>query len=428
VRLAEQLLRPATYLPSIARAVDAFAYRRPADAALLRRDPAAVATRLARAMAAGVWQHEPARRRVFQLDKPRSLVDLGTLDRIVHGTVARLLGEQFEPRYSRHLYSYRRGRTREHVVEELLALAAVARRTQPDVRTRGLWVLRFDVARYTDCIPLTDASALWRQLAAWAPDEPPWVYAMLRDLTRCASVGEFADRGTPTGSPLCNVLLNLYLTDLDAELVPRCDAYLRFGDDVTIVAASAAAADQRLAEVQAHLAGKALAINEAKLERIYWNGGAAEAPAAERAAGWRGQRYFRFVGYDLSFLGEQRPKTPRRRAVLAAVATRLRAVARALPADASVAARADALCEAAAVLLDPSSPLAVTSVGALVRATSCRTQLAELDRELALIVASLAAGVGGPKAFRAMPWRALRARGLPSLTVLRNRGRQAAAP
>ena len=71
--------------------------------------------------------------------------------------------------------------------------------------------------------------------------------------------------------------------------------------------------------------------------------------------------------------------------------------------------------------LSRQSPLAAAHAPLLGDAVSDRGQLRQLDHLLALWTAEAASRRGGVRAFRALPWRRLRALGLPSLVVARNR-------
>ena len=417
--LAKQLADPAIYHEAIARTVAALQFTRHDESELLNRNAPEIAKRLARALTDGSYVHGPAHRRMVLLDKLRSVVQLTTIDRVVHSAVAALLSRAFESKYSEDLYSYRAGRGRMPIVDRLLAMAAANRRGHDDVRQRGLWVLRFDVASYGDSIPIDDASELWPLLDHWLAAEPPWVHALMRTLVRCAATDEFTTRGVPTGSPMNNPMVNLYLSDLDAEMGKSTPLYVRFGDDVTIVCDSAEACDVAHAHVLATLTRKQLTVNKGKFARFYWNG----AGRPPTIPGWVGARHITYVGFDVGYDGTFRAKKSARRLLVHDLVERLRAAGRRLPSRYSPEQRATALAGAARALLDPRSPFVLPALSGFLAGTSCRIQLGEIDRLLATEIASLAAAVGGPKAFQTVTWKSLHRAGLPSLTATKNRGR-----
>ncbi|MEZ4367808.1 MAG: reverse transcriptase domain-containing protein [Kofleriaceae bacterium] len=413
--LAARLADPAAYLPSIERVAAALAPARPAEAAALRREPMAVARRLVAAVAAG-WRPAPAARRTIVVDKPRTVVELEPLDRIVHGVVGAALTDVLEPQLPDGLYSYRRGRNAAGAARAVHAAAVAHRAARPDPTTRGLWVIRFDVADYGDSVPIDDDAPLWPMLASALAGEPAPVAALVRTLLSCGAEGEFARRGLPVGSPVANPMNNLYLVGLDRQLAATAEVAVRYGDDVTAVFTTAAAAADALAEAEAELARLGLALRASKLQRLYWTGSGRR----PTVAGWSPARHVPVCGLEVAFVGGDRVKTSRRRALLAALRQRLRATARLLP-PGPPATRAEGLCQAARALLAVDSPLVLPTVPPLLDATSCRTQLAEMDRAIAVEIAGLAAGVPGPRALRVVSWRSLHAAGLPSLTAQRNR-------
>src|SRR5690606_36373187 len=120
--------------------------------------------------------------------------------------------------------------------------------------------------------PLHDGSSVWTLLTAALPNEPRWVLELVQKLARCGATGAFERHGVPTGSALCNPLINLYLTDLDATLERQSLAHFRYGDDVCVVLESAESADALLEWTVNALAHKELWLRPEKIERIYWTG------------------------------------------------------------------------------------------------------------------------------------------------------------
>jgi len=238
----------------------------------------------------------------------------------------------------------------------------------------------------------------------------------VRSLSQCGAHGSFATCGVPNGSALSNPLINLYLADVDTLLEQRALTAVRYGDDVGAVFATADEAEAALSEVLAVLARKGLGLRQEKLARLYWTGSGRR----PEIGGWSPARHVTMCGLDVAFNGGDRVKTARRRALLADLFTRLRNSSRLLPVEVPEV-RAKLLCEAASVVLDPRSPLALPGFAPFLRNTSCRVQLREMDRMIAIEVAGLAANARGPRAFRQVAWRRLYDLGLPSLTVLRNR-------
>ena len=414
--LWETLRDPAIYRDAIARVLRDAERDPDGQLALLRRDGDRLAARLARELADRTWTQVPLARHIVRADKPREVVRLPVPDRIVHAAVATALVARLEPQLPTSLYSYRPGRGTHQAIRALLASVRAYRQRRISVRERGLFVLRFDVQSYGDTVPLDDASPLWSQLAAVLPDEPPWFLTLLRAMIRG---GEERALGLPTGSPLSNPLQNLYLAELDRHLAEHARGSARFGDDVIAIFDDLAGAQRARTAIDEHLAHLRLRANPDKRIDAYWTH-----PGRPGPPGWRGLRFVRYLGVELGFDGEVRLATARRRVAVSALRSRISSLARHLAeGPQELEARAARLCAALRPAYDLRSPFVVPELEDVLSRVSCRQQLGEIDREVALAAAVALTGVRGPAAFRLLPWRALHAHGLPSLVALRNRGR-----
>src|SRR4051812_39003516 len=375
------LSRPDVYRAAIDRLIRGAAHDEDGEISLLQRERGELARRLARDMAARRWTQQPVRRGFALLDKRRELVKLDTVDKVVHGAVAAVLSRQLERVLPDSLYSYRRGRGPRHVVHAVRALLRSYRRRAVPVTERGLFVVRFDVAAYGDSLPVGPDSELWPMLRDALPGEDPWLLDTIAAMIRCdAGAAEPRQVGVPTGSPVANPMVNLYLVDLDRGLEAIATLYLRFGDDCLVICETAEAAARARGTLEATLARKRLRVNPAKLLARYWNAAGRPGPA-----GWRGASHVSYVGSDIAFSGTVRAKLDRRKACLAAIRARVAAIGGLLgpvadPGDGTAArARAAALCASLAPAFDAASALAVPEVAHLMRLSSCRIQLAEID-------------------------------------------------
>lgn len=412
------LCAPEPYRAAIDRVLDRAGRDGSLEIAGLRAERGSLARRLAREVAARAWRQDPFARRMVVLDRPRELVRLTALDRVVHSAFATALGAGLESSLPDSLFSYRSRRGPTRVIDEVRRMLRAYHTRGLPVRERGLFVLRLDVERYSDSVRVDDDSELWPMLRACFPDEDPWLASLLRDMIR----GQPDRRiGLPTGSPLANPLLNLYLVDLDRELDALATLCVRYGDDYLVICDDAATAALARSTIEATLARKQLRINDAKLMQTYWSG-----PGRPGPPGWAGASHVAYVGLELDFHACVRLKTTRRRTVLRAVRERIWNLARFAPAaldtDDDVRRRAAMLCAGLRAAYDPCSPFVLPELPAALASSSCRKQLAEMDREIAIAVAAAATDRSGPAAFRRLPWRSLYELGLPSLVRLRNRG------
>ncbi|HVJ91508.1 MAG TPA: reverse transcriptase domain-containing protein [Labilithrix sp.] len=353
--------------------------------------------------------------------KERELARIGAIDLLVHAVVADALSEAFEPRLSPQLYSFRRGRSSWQAIRWLGRVAAAHRAEVTDVKARGVYVLRSDVQSYTDSIPLDDDAPLWRDLAeAIGLAAENAHFRMLVRLLRPEIVGQGPrHRGLMFGAPTTNVLANLYLAPLDAEL-EAAGAYARFGDDVLFADRDPDCVRSAVTTLERTLSARGLRPNPTKLRVHFWNG------AARPSAVWpdaHGTSHVAFLGAAIGFDGTVRLSPANWAKVLSDLRARIQRTAK-LVRDEPPRERARILSSVVNEALDVRSPVATRAAELVFDLVSDRAQLAELDYLLARWIAEEATGTVGPRAFREIPWRWLRLEGgLASRVVMRNRGR-----
>jgi hypothetical protein len=361
-------------------------------------------------------------RRVL-LDRPRELAAFDALDFVVHGVVAELLTEAMAPVLSPRLYSYRRGVSPWRVARAFAEVVRRHRAERPDPRTRGLYVLRADVRRYIESLPVDARSPLWADLSALtglSPGEPSWT--VLEAVVRPEIAGEAGAlsmfrRGLPMGSPAANTLLNLYLGPLDEALERLGGAFqARFCDDVLFADPDPERVRRAVDEAAAAVRARGLELHPDKLRVYYFNGAARRSPAWPEA---EPTREVRFLGCGVRWDGTLVLPRDKWRVLLRELRGRVRGAARLLE-GASLEERGPALCQVVAASLDPGSPLAHRYAQIVYRLISDRRQLAELDFLLARMIAQALTRDPTARAFRAVPPRRLRAWGLPSLVARRN--------
>ena len=367
--------------------------------------------------------------------KERLLAALPPLDLVAHAVIADELARRLEPRLSPQLFSYRRGRS------SLTALRAVARgvsrhrRAHADPRARGLFVLRADVQNYTDSWPIDDGAPLWSDLRAVTGIEDDGAHwRMLRRLLVPEIVGAASvvvssapspvgveRRGLLFGAPTTNVLANLYLAPLDAEMaaVPGL-IYARFGDDVFCAHTDLAVLRAVQASLEAVLSARGLRLNQRKVRVLFWNGAGRRSPSAPQIDG---AREVAFVGGAVSFSGGIALSPRKWSALVGDLRARVRRTAAVLRASSPPSGDpelAQVLVDVVNQSLSIDAPLATDYAPLLASMVSDRRQLIELDRLLALWIAEAVSQRGGVRAFRDLPWRRLRALGLQSLVKARN--------
>ena len=386
----------------------------------------AFAERLTRTVVDGDYRLGPVQASLLELgSKTRTLHRFAWVDQVVVGTLARGLSALAEPELPDALHSYRPGRSPVTAIGSLQRFLRAHRRDTP-LRQRGLYVLRRDVKSYGERIPNDPRSALWstlRRVTARMDDSlRPIAEALLRQALRPEVIQPNGHRaplelGTPTGSPLQPLVNNLYLTALDHAMTAIDGGlYLRFGDDILFAhhhAPTAQAADAHLSE---SLAQHGLAFNDDKQANLYWNGCGRHSPAWPDA---KGAAHLEFLGYRIDFEGSVALKPRRVRLLTEDLRRRWRNTLKLTdPSDADLRRRR--LCRVTAEALNPRRPLHHAAIAQL-HAVNDRKHLRQLDFTIALAAAEHLSDRRGVRAFRNEPYRQLRAAGLPSLLVARNR-------
>jgi hypothetical protein len=406
--------------PRIARLVqDGLRLRRMLEA------PRLTSVLVARALADGSFEPRPVALRSARIGgRDRRLASLAPLDLVVHAVVAAALAERLEPRLSPYLFSYRRGRSSWTALRLLARGASRHRRQHADPRNRGLYVLRADLADFTDSWPLDDGAPLWpelRHVTGLAEESAHW--RMLRRLLVPEIEGGAPPaaerRGLLFGAPTTNVLANLYLAPLDDELGAAAGMlYARFGDDVFCAHADLAAVRAAEATLERIAAARGLRINRSKARLLFWNGAGRPSPVAPEIAG---AVEVAFVGGALRFGGGVALSRRKWSALLRDLRGRVRRTA-ALLGDLPLDERAHVLVDVVNRALAPATPppLATAYAPLLVDLVSDRHQLRQLDWLLALWIAEAATRRRGVRALRDLSWRRLRELGLRSLVAARN--------
>ena len=380
---------------------------------VMHRDSAA--KKLARAVRSGTYRLQPATVRDLRVEgKKRTVFSYPLLDLVVHGVVADLLTETMAPTLSEHLYSYRAGVSWARGASAFARYVRDHRRAHPDPRTRGLYVLRRDIASYTDSIPVDETSQLWEQIAGLvgepsADADSGW--RLLREIVRPRvreRGGRVASRsrGVATGQPISCVAFNLYLRDLDHELARVPGAFVaRYSDDLLVAHADPEVARGLSRLLDDRLAGLGLAFNTAKSRDLYLTGAGRPSLAWPEA---RGTTSVEFLGMRIAMDGTVALGGTKVRDLLRDARRRAANTARSLRGQ-SEDERGRATVAVINSLLDADGlHLRGSAAPLLAGMVTDRGQLDWLDHQLARIVAEAVSGDHRASAFRRIPYRRIR--------------------
>ncbi|HWA76674.1 MAG TPA: reverse transcriptase domain-containing protein [Polyangiaceae bacterium] len=354
--------------------------------------------------------------------KERTLYRATITDAVVSAVLARSLRALSEPALSSRVYSYRPGRSALLGVRDFAAFVRAHREAIADPRARGLFVLRRDVARYGESIPVDEASPLWPLLAElWQASgiSASHPFAQLteqaiRPLIKSDDGGAHRlERGVPTGSPIQPVICNLYLSELDRSLESLGGGfYARYGDDILFAHANQEIATEASARIERSLASLGLSLKAEKVVNYYFTG-------CGRSAGTAvGTTFIEYLGLRVAFTGAVGLPTHKARRLLRNLWRRAENTKSLSAADG--ARSLDVVCGAVRAALDVRQPVAEPLASHLRSAVDDRAQLRHLDYLLALGIARRLAGKRGVRAFRKVSYASLRRSGLPSLIQQRN--------
>ncbi len=385
-----------------------------------------LAAELARAVPRGEYQLGAVEARAaFVGGKARTLYRASITDTLVLGALARVLGALLEPELSSRLFSYRSGRSALGAARDFSAYLREHRSQQADPRRRGLYVLRRDVARYGESIPVTPGAPLYAALDSVLEraGTPPFMRALLQTALRPEVVlanGEVTrlDRGVPTGSPIQPAICNLYLSPLDRALEAISGGiYARFGDDLLFAHPDPEVAAQAAMSITAELSRLGLELKAEKSVDWFFNG------AGRSAGAVRGTQFIEYLGLRVAFAGQIGLTRNKARRVQQQLSRRLENTIR-LSAPQATEPGIQILGRVASRAFDLRLPLSEPLLGLIRHAIDDRAQLQHLDYLFARQTAELLTRQRGVRAFRSCPYRALREAGLPSLLTLKNRARR----
>jgi hypothetical protein len=376
-----------------------------------------VARLLADAVAADEYGLRPAQNRWITVNgKKRLIYEFCLTDLIVHGVVASILEERIRPHLSPQLYSYRKGLPWWWALRDFARYVRVHRRMRADPKQRGLYVLRRDICSYTDSIPVDERSRIWPQLkgalglgrSRRPRDASGW--SLIRNVVRPETISEAGGRyqnlrGTPTGSPICPVLFNLYLGDMDKELtaVPN-SFYARYCDDFLFAHPDPGLTRSVARRIDEILTAYGLCTNEEKDRDLFFTG------AGRPSTDWpesRATTTVPFLGCEIAFDASVSLDRKKVRRLLKGIADRARRTMQAVD-DPSPDEAGRTVCGAINRALEPTSELRLSSALLLRQVVTSRSQLKDLDYRIARVVVQRLTGNPSIRAFRRVPYRRLR--------------------
>jgi len=176
------------------------------------------------------------------------------LDRVIMQSIAKMLGQYFNPIFSDYSYGYLPGRS----------VQQAARQAQAYCQQGYIWQITLDLEKFFDTV---NHDILMDRVGRRIKNK-----GLLKLLGRFLRAGVEVDgrlqptrKGVPQGSPVSPVLSNILLDDLDKELEARGHKFVRYADDLAIFVKSRRAGERVLASVSRYLERKLkVKVNQAK--------------------------------------------------------------------------------------------------------------------------------------------------------------------
>lgn len=198
----------------------------------------------------GTWRPSPLREFVVTEPKLRLIHAPPFEDRVVHHAICRVIEPLFERKFIYDSYACRKGKG------HLAAAQRVQTHLRRTKRNWGeVWVLKADIRRF---FPSIDHAALLYEAARTIGDE-----RALSLLESIITGSGFDDHGLPIGSLISQLMANVMLNRLDhiAKDQHGLRYYVRYMDDIVVLAPSKAEAWQALDVIAAELEAMNLLLN-----------------------------------------------------------------------------------------------------------------------------------------------------------------------
>ena len=386
---------------------------------------------LTKALAQQSYRPQPACVREFYIDKWRSFYAISLTDRLLQVIFVKLLNTCLEKHLTPNCHAYRKGRN----IFDAIRQCSTYIRKQKKRSKLDLYVLRSDISRYFDSIPVHDASPLWpnlKTLLATHLDEPlsEYHWGILVDLLRPEILTEHGSKhnliGIPTGTPLTCPISNLYLHPLDEYLASIPNSYYcRYSDDFIFIHPDRDIFLQVDQEIHRILESLSLKKNLKKTKHYYLTVAGKSCNSPELKETFSGAHSFEFLGSMIKATGSIALTKEMNRNLLKHFRQMLRAAKFCMTTD-SITEMTYSLCQ---LLNREFSQMTKTEVNprdpmVMLRNCTDRDYLKQLDRELALAVAETVTGLRGEAAFEKISYHHIRHRyGLQSLCQRKNQGK-----
>lgn len=406
----------------------------------ISRNSKAFAKAMVTDIKSGLYKTRPAKICSFLIKgKQRTIYKFTPTDIILHGVVSKVLNQYLEEKYSSNLHSYRRGRNYYQALSGFAKYAQKHYKAKVNPLERGLYVLRRDIANYTDTIPTSENSPLWDLLkkelqfpkCPSQSDLTAWDY-LQRVIRSEISIPHILNEhnivtpelGVPTGSPISSTMYNLYLINLDRKIDSlNLGFYCRYGDDLLLADESLELVLKADKTFNQTLECYKLESRKEKEKSLFLNA-AGRISINPKASKFSGTQSVEFLGCQISSKGEISLHKKNEQELMKDLNQRLKKTLKQFESGSGSELNNELKLQLAIKIinkaLDPDNKLCQKSALALRHVVTNRRYLQNLDYKLARLIIKHTLRYGSVKGFRHLRIKKLRQEGLMSLTASRN--------
>lgn len=358
------------------------------------------------------YQFQPAKQQLIVVNnKRRTIYTFALLDKIVMSVLITILAELAETYLADQLFSYRK-RRRPLTAAKQFSKYVRAHTQKFSKSQRGCYLLKTDIADYTDNIRLDAHSKLWQLLDEMLLKNNCHLTTYQQQLIRASFRPIYEDesellqcniKGVPTGSIASTLAYNLYCAEIDRQIsqIPEL-YYSRYCDDILIAHANPNILQQAIQKLQQMLQTLGLTRRQAKDQLLYLTMAAKKPPYAE----WDAGQKLTYLGYEIYADGSLMLSSKRLSKLLKALRQRIANVVRLCRDSLKLAELGKTVCQAInAALID--EIFGEQAVPALLECNHLG-MLKHLDYLIALAIAEAISCQKGVKAFRKIPYYRIR--------------------